>query len=164
MTTITFPAAFSFTLMLTVFLTKMTHHHEGTLIYFSIVNCLASRERLSEFCKKVCDPHTAHNLQSFLQLTLVLVSTCWFFNTIYNKSGVINHHICIWSIGNSSGVPMPGPSYADLCGSDDCPGVPVVKVIFYQLLHKEKCSSAGRHYLSRRSRCFASLPTLLVLL
>ena len=33
---------------------------------------------------------------------------------------------------------MPGPSYADLCGSDDCPGVPVVKVIFYQLLHKEK--------------------------
>ena len=25
---------------------------------------------------------------------------------------------------------MPGPSYADLCGSDDCPGVPVVKVFF----------------------------------
>ena len=33
---------------------------------------------------------------------------------------------------------MPGPSYADLCGSDDCPGVPVVKVIYYQLLHRKK--------------------------
>ena len=33
---------------------------------------------------------------------------------------------------------MPGPSYADLCGSDDCPGVPVVKVYFYQLLHLKR--------------------------
>ena len=66
----------------------------------------------------------------------------WFrpvdFSIPYTISGVIKYHICIWSIGNSFGVPMPGPSYADLCGSDDCPGVPVVKVIFYQLLHNEK--------------------------
>jgi len=39
------------------------------------------------------------------------------------------YNIYIWLIGNSFGVPMPGPSYADICGSDDCPGVPVVKVV-----------------------------------
>jgi len=37
------PAAFSFTLMCTVFLIKMTHHHEGTPIYLSRTPQVRSR-------------------------------------------------------------------------------------------------------------------------